>query len=212
MLISGMSSHHIVRDEQEPALLVLNASLLQEDRLANLLEWSPTIVVPVQQLEELSLLGIKPDVIIVSPAEAKTIMKEWEHFTPLNILEKEETVSDIAAAMQFLESQHHKAVNILGAPSPADLEAVSPFRPRLDIVFYSEKTRWIWMRNGHYNKWHPAGTKLIVHASAALDGFRLGGFSELRDQDTGPPFVLETLGDRIVTIETDKGFLLEEPF
>lgn len=207
-----MSSHHIVRDEQEPALLVLKASLLQEDRLANLLEWSPTILVPEGQLEELSLLGIKPDVIIASPGEAKTIMKEWEHFTPLNVLEKKETASDIGWAMQFLENHHYKAVNILGVPTPADLEVVSLFRPHLDIVFYSEKTRWIWLRNGHYSKWHTAGTKLTVHASGALDGFRLGGFSELRDHDTRLPFVLETSGDGIVTIETDKGFLLEEPF
>ena len=37
-----MSSHHIVRDDQEPALIITNgASCSEEELIGQLLEWSP---------------------------------------------------------------------------------------------------------------------------------------------------------------------------
>ncbi|MFD2144372.1 hypothetical protein [Mucilaginibacter antarcticus] len=41
-----MSSHHIVREKQEPALLVLGLDGFDEEQLGQLLEWSPTLMAP----------------------------------------------------------------------------------------------------------------------------------------------------------------------
>ena len=40
-----MSSHHIVRDDQEPALIIANGAVCQPELLGQLLEWSPLVVV-----------------------------------------------------------------------------------------------------------------------------------------------------------------------
>jgi thiamine pyrophosphokinase len=40
-----MSSHHIVRDDQEPALIIANGASCNPELLGQLLEWSPLVVV-----------------------------------------------------------------------------------------------------------------------------------------------------------------------
>ena len=40
-----MSSHHIVRDDQEPALIIANGASCSNELLGQLLEWSPIVIV-----------------------------------------------------------------------------------------------------------------------------------------------------------------------
>ena len=46
-----MSSHHIVREKQEPALLVLGLDDFPDELLGQLLEWSPTVIVTADTVE-----------------------------------------------------------------------------------------------------------------------------------------------------------------
>lgn len=39
-----MSSHHIVRDNQEPALIIANGADCGDDLLQQLMEWSPYVL------------------------------------------------------------------------------------------------------------------------------------------------------------------------
>ena len=57
-----MSSHHIIRDKQEPALIIANGEECTMDLLEQLLEWSPTVVVLDGAIERVISLGIKVDV------------------------------------------------------------------------------------------------------------------------------------------------------
>jgi len=59
-----MSSHHIVREKQEPALLILELGLFEEEHLGQLLEWSPTVLVNDASAEKLHSLGIKFDMLL----------------------------------------------------------------------------------------------------------------------------------------------------
>lgn len=54
-----MSSHHIVREKQEPALLVLSMDAFDEEMLGQLLEWSPTVICSTGTAEKLDASGIK---------------------------------------------------------------------------------------------------------------------------------------------------------
>ena len=40
-----MSSHHIVRDDQEPALIIANGEACSMELLNQLLEWNPLVIV-----------------------------------------------------------------------------------------------------------------------------------------------------------------------
>lgn len=57
-----MSSHHIIRDKQEPALIIANGEACSIEILEQLLEWSPTVIVLDGALERVIELGIKVDV------------------------------------------------------------------------------------------------------------------------------------------------------
>ena len=59
-----MSSHHIVRDDQEPALIIANGQECSQELLGQLLEWSPFVVVLDNAMERVSQLNIKVDVLL----------------------------------------------------------------------------------------------------------------------------------------------------
>ena len=59
-----MSSHHIVRDDQEPALIIANGAACSEELLGQLLEWSPLVIVLDSAIERVLELGIKVDVLL----------------------------------------------------------------------------------------------------------------------------------------------------
>src|SRR6187402_2082275 len=59
-----MSSHHIVRDDQEPALIIANGAACSSELLGQLLEWSPLVIVLDSAIERVIKLGIKVDVLL----------------------------------------------------------------------------------------------------------------------------------------------------
>jgi thiamine pyrophosphokinase len=59
-----LSSHHIVRDDQEPALIIANGSACNLELLGQLLEWSPLVIVLDSAMERVMKLDIKVDVLL----------------------------------------------------------------------------------------------------------------------------------------------------
>ena len=56
-----MSSHHIVREKQEPALLILSLEGFEYENLGQILEWSPTVIVQQEIYEIADSLAFKID-------------------------------------------------------------------------------------------------------------------------------------------------------
>ncbi|MEQ8811917.1 MAG: hypothetical protein RIE59_22810 [Imperialibacter sp.] len=205
-----MSSHHIVRDEQEPALLVLNAAWLRNETLASLLEWSPTIVVAAGEVDVLDSLGIKPDVVVATHEEKTRHSAEWEGFAPLIILERTSEQSAAIAALHYLLVNRYKAVNIFASPFDLSLSEFALFFANMDIVFYTETSRWLWLRSGQYNKWLPAGTRLIVRSLNELQEFTWSGFTTKPSNNPLNKAALDVEKDEMVSISSNLPFLLEE--
>ena len=59
-----MSSHHIVRDDQEPALIIANGAACSDELLGQLLEWSPLVVVLDSAMVRVMEMDIKVDVLL----------------------------------------------------------------------------------------------------------------------------------------------------
>ena len=59
-----MSSHHIVREKQEPALLIANGEQCSMDLMNQLLEWSPTVIVLDGAIDSVIDKGIKVDILL----------------------------------------------------------------------------------------------------------------------------------------------------
>src|ERR1700722_2163434 len=99
-----MSSHHIVREKQEPALLVLGLDDFPDELLGQLLEWSPTVIATADTAEILSSRQIKIDWIITSnPTE---VSQSDVKLVP--VIEGNPTVT----ALKFLADNKYPSVNI----------------------------------------------------------------------------------------------------
>lgn len=205
-----MSSHHIVRDEQEPALLALNASWLGNETLASLLEWSPTIVVPANQVEVLTSLGFKPDVVVATSDERSASSESWDMFAPLTVLERSKTKDVAVAALQYLLAKKYTAVNIFASPFDLPLAVFDLFFASMDIVFYNETSRWLWIRNGQYSKWLPGGTRLNVKSASGPQEFTWSGFKTTPTLHLQDDVALVVDTDDVVSIRSARRFLLEE--
>jgi hypothetical protein len=59
-----MSSHHIVREKQEPALLIMSLEGFESENLGQILEWSPTLIVNEDIYELVDSMGIKIDAVL----------------------------------------------------------------------------------------------------------------------------------------------------
>src|ERR1700761_7441179 len=100
-----MSSHHVVREKQEPALLVLGLDNFADDLLGQLLEWSPTVITTPQTAEQLNAFGIKIDWIIANDHE-----DIFQSDVKL-ISRKDESLIEIG--LNFLLGHKYSAVNIV---------------------------------------------------------------------------------------------------
>ncbi|GAC1303692.1 MAG: hypothetical protein NVSMB24_10070 [Mucilaginibacter sp.] len=91
-----MSSHHVVREKQEPALLVLSLDNFPDEMLGQLLEWSPTVICTQQTAEALVAYGIKID-WIVGPHNNNDLQSDVR-FLPTG------KDSPLGAALKYLET------------------------------------------------------------------------------------------------------------
>ena len=161
-----MSSHHIVRDNQEPALVILDTAAALEDYVQQLLEWSPTVMVAEPMIPEVLTWGIKIDVAIVSPASLQVYEELLHGQAPVKLLASEPG-EEAAAALHFLKAANYKSVNVLGG----SLRSMELLAQTLDVVVFINGTRWAFIRKGHYEKWLPAASHLELHPPGDQPGF-----------------------------------------
>ncbi len=149
-----MSSHHIVREKQEPALLVLGLDNFDEEQLGQLLEWSPTLLATPLIAEQLNSLGIKIDWIITDDA-TEALQSDIKHL-PVG----HDTI--IAAALKHLTAQGYPAVNVV--TDSFDLADYLPFADKLNLVIFHQQEKLYGITSG-FGKWKPVGEVIRLLSS-----------------------------------------------
>lgn len=132
-----MSSHHIVRDNQEPALLFLDSDNCNSELLNQLLEWSPFIIATEDSNTFLKIRDVKPDVILSSNSS----MNE-----------------NIERAFEILIKGEHEGVNIF-----TSIDNQKSFIDKnIQVSVFSGKWKWTFIKSGILKKWFPAETQLKI--------------------------------------------------
>ncbi|WP_299290696.1 thiamine pyrophosphokinase [uncultured Mucilaginibacter sp.] len=145
-----MSSHHIVREKQEPALLILDLTGFDEEHLGQLLEWSPTVLVNDDSAEKLQSLGIKFDVLLTE--NEPEFLQDNLRFVPIGI-------NALQAGLQFLIEDQYPAVNII-----ADKRSISEFlifTSQITLVIFSNNQK-IYPVSSGFSKWKAAGEMIEI--------------------------------------------------
>lgn len=149
-----MSSHHVVREQQEPALIIADLSASGIEIIEPLLEWSPTIIVLEECLEKVLSWGIKVDGVVVSKEHLDTVKALLEEQEPIHYLINSSEA--VAVAIQFLIDRKYEAVNIIGESSGL-FSGLTPFTKALQIVIHNASQRCYYTA-GHFHKWVVKGT------------------------------------------------------
>lgn len=141
-----MSSHHIVREKQEPALLALGLDNFPDEPLGQLLEWSPTVIATPDTVDNLASRGIKIDLVFagkpggVPQSDVKLISAGHGNLAD--------------AALTFLAENDYPSVNII--TDNLNLSDFERFVNRLDLVIFHNNQRIYPVMSG-FSKWKPRG-------------------------------------------------------
>ncbi len=144
-----MSSHHIVKENQEPALIVASLEALDSEYIGQLLEWSPTVFTDDYTIDFLLATDIKVDFVVT--AGGSDYGQEQIQHLPLQT----DLITD---ALHHLITHRYKAVNIICDEVPV---AVYDFCGAINIVLYIDGKRFVLVK-GRYEKWKQKGEKLFI--------------------------------------------------
>lgn len=148
-----MSSHHIVREKQEPALLILGMNSFDRELLGQLLEWSPTVIATSHVAEQLNAMGIKVDRVLGSDVGDE--LQSDVAYISIN------DSSPAKAALHFLTDEQYGAVNIV--TDDFNLDPYLPFVPYINIVLLHQHYKTYAVNSG-FTKWLPAGEVITLHS------------------------------------------------
>jgi thiamine pyrophosphokinase len=183
-----MSSHHIVREKQEPALLAIGLDNFSEELLGQLLEWSPTVIATPLIAEQINAYGIKIDIIIADTID--------EHLQSDVKLVPQGDQSPITAALNYLLASGYSAVNIIADGLPLN-----------DLLFFADKINLVIFSNGQkifpvttgFSKWKPSGE--YIHVLSRSLSLQVSG---LERQEEG---VFITTADGFITLHFSEPFI-----
>lgn len=184
-----MSSHHIVREKQEPALLVLGMEHFTDELLGQLLEWSPTVIVTANTVEKLNSAGIKVDLIVDQAADPEEIQSDIKF-----IRASEDTETE--AALTYLISQKYPAVNVV--TDEFVIGDYLAFADRINLVIYCGNKK-IYPVNSGFSKWKPAGE--VVELLNAAGNIVVVGLEKV--SDTG----YQTQADGFFSLQFEQPYL-----
>jgi thiamine pyrophosphokinase len=214
-----MSSHHIVREGQEPALIIANGEACSFELLQQLLEWSPYVVVLDGAIHRVSKLGIKIDVLLGdfdSPEHSLELVKDQ---MPVEIVHTpDQNKTDLHKGIEFLISKGYEAVNIVWATgrradhSLSNMTDIVRFRDRINIVMVDDYSR-IYVLPKKYEKWYVKGTPLSLMPVGTVTGVKTEGllynlFGEVLQIGHRTSSSNEAAQDGVIKIEYSEGDLL----
>jgi thiamine pyrophosphokinase len=214
-----MSSHHIVRDDQEPALIIANGAACSEELLGQLLEWSPLVIVLDSAIERVKDLNIKVDVLLGDFDRGFDPHEFIKSQYPIEIIHTpDQNKTDLEKAFDYLIERKIPAVNVVWATGRrtdhtiTNLTNIVRYRNLLKIVILDDHSK-VFLLPKKFEKWHTKNTPISLIPIGHVTGIHSENLFYPLQNDTltigyrtgSSNHVAE---DGIVLIEHDKGDLL----
>lgn len=214
-----MSSHHIVRDDQEPALIIANGAACSKELMGQLLEWSPLVIVLDNAIERVMELGIKVDVLLGDFDNGFDAEKYKELQYPLEIVHTpSQDKTDLEKALDYLIDRKIPAANVIWATGKradhtiTNITNIVRYRNLIKVVILDDHSK-VFLLPKKFEKWYPENTPLSLIPIGKVIGIKTQNLKyELNNEEltlgyrTGSSNV--TLKDGIVLIEHKDGDLL----
>ena len=176
-----MSSHAIVKDNQEPALIIANGEACDRNLLDGLLEWSPYIVVLDGALERVLDLKIKFDVLL---GDFDRLKKDHPFFSEQGDIEiihtPDQDKTDLEKAMDFVFSKGLNMVNIVWATGWRmdhtfnNIITLAKYYPQLQAVMIDNYSR-IFVVPKDFKKYYTKGQVISLFPLGEVHGISTSG-------------------------------------
>ena len=155
-----MSSHHIVRDDQEPALIIANGASCSQQLLTDLLEWSPFIIVLDAAMERVIQMDLKVDVLLGDFDNNFDPDLYLEKQFPIEIVHApDQNKTDLEKAFDYLILKKIPAVNVIWATGKradhtiSNITNIAKYRNKLKIVILDDHSK-IFLLPLKFQKWY----------------------------------------------------------
>jgi thiamine pyrophosphokinase len=175
-----MSSHHIVREGQEPALIIANGEACSTELLGQLLEWSPFIIVLDGAIQRVLDLGIKVDILLGDFDSNAHVLEQIEHM-PIEIVHTpDQNKTDLQKAIEFLIDRNFEAVNIVWATgrradhSLTNMTDIVRYKSQINIVMIDDYSRIIPLKQS-FTKWYEHGRIISLMPVGTVEGITTSG-------------------------------------
>lgn len=196
-----MSSHHFVKEGQEPALFILEPISFQV--ASALLEWAPLVLVSASALDDVLRWGIKIDVVLAENSRVEALTQNLFEQVPIKILSYPPAETAMMKGLDFLIDRKQSGVNIITAISNDLFVQTEKVLDRLQISILDESWKWSAVSGRDFEKWLPKGTKLRVRKSFGSQSIQFQGL-------TGKSNFFESTADGIAVIRSNQLFWIAE--
>ncbi len=171
-----MSSHHFVKEHQEPALIIANGQACKTSLLEQFLEWSPYVIVLDGAYEKVNSLGIKYDVVLgdfdsVNPA--MDILANQPNIEIKHVPDQDKT--DLEKALDFLIEKGQKSVNIVWATGYRmdhtfnNICTIGKYHKKINAVLFDDYSK-IMVLPRRFTKYYAKGQIISLFALGIASG------------------------------------------
>ena len=198
-----MSSHHFVKEGQEPALVILDA--LTFDIAAPLLEWAPLVMVAQQAVEDVLLWKIKIDVVLAEEKSVQELSGRLADQAPLTLLAHTSDESPLENALCFLIRKKQIGVNIFASNVDEAIVLAGSLAHQLQISVIDGTTKWSGVHEGPFEKWMAAKTPIFVRKSQMQQSIVLAGLEKVGNH-------YESKTEGMIRLQSEALFWVGEPY
>jgi thiamine pyrophosphokinase len=180
-----MSSHHIVRDNQESALIIANGESCSMLLLDELMEWCPYVLVLDGAMRRVQEMGLRADAWLgdfdshlleqnsklLEGGDSSLVALDWEQQLLATgtekILAPDQVKTDLEKGIEFLISRGHTSANVIwGTGRRMDhtfqnLSILPKYQAEISVSILDDYSR-VYPLPKHFRKWYPAGTNLSL--------------------------------------------------
>ncbi len=178
-----MSSHHIIREGQEPALIIANGESCSNELLGQLLEWSPFVVVLDGAINRVLELGIKIDVLLGDFDSKNHAVEQIQSQQKIEIVHTpDQNKTDLQKGIEFLIDRNFDAVNIIWATGRradhnlSNTTDIVRYQQQINIVLHDDYSK-IFQLPKRYQKWYVKDTFLSLMPVGVVSGVTTQGLS-----------------------------------
>lgn len=215
-----MSSHHIVRDDQEPALIIANGMQCSDALLDQLMEWSPYVLVLDGAINRVLEKNIRFDAWLGDFDSTKhTDLSEYPHLTHVEkIHAPDQEFTDLQKGIQFLIDKGFPAANIVWATGLRqdhhfnNVFTLPQFAGQITLGLIDDFSR-VFLLPRTFKKWYPQNTKISIFPVGEAKGIVTQNLAyNLNNEDLALPYRTGSSNhvpsDGFVEISYSEGHLL----